>query len=540
MKSHCWSRLLALITPLIFAAAQASTLPGQSDPLIAYVVLGERGHQLKGETVALLRIILDTPGLKASGEDPCARMVLSGPPGRALLSAIRARNNPDRRQFPISVCEAVLPFAASYDVAGETWTAQLDGKRYPLRLPSVVRTPEKALIVADTGCRDNKTQACKDSSWYFHATIPQDMAKLIARDGKATFMMVIGDVRYRGGKAEGSGKKGQAWKDWKADFFSPLIGETQGKKSNNSKHSKKNKEQPQQQAYNLLAMAPWVAVRGNHELCASYGSGGPGWFFLLDPSSPLLDDSASVLAAASCSSDPKAPEAITAPYRLDFDHRFSLLVTDSAAIEEGEQPDADQARALAQTLASAETHFKAGKDPERLAWWVTHKPVWAAVGATRPKLSNATQQAALKLLPKGTPPANVKLIASGHKHFYQSVEVDPAAAARQPLQLVIGNGGVLINRKAFNGSEETLDAEIRTASRYGFVEARLEIANGGVTGWTLNAYAYPRLTAKGEHQARLIQTCSYPVQRSAKACRVLEPAYFPVADADADAEDDQD
>ena len=47
---------------------------------------------------------------------------------------------------------------------------------------------------------------------------------------------------------------GDNWAVWQKDFFDP--------------------------AAPLLAAAPWVLVRGNHELCSR---GGHGWFRLLDP-----------------------------------------------------------------------------------------------------------------------------------------------------------------------------------------------------------------------------------------------------------------
>ena len=49
------------------------------------------------------------------------------------------------------------------------------------------------------------------------------------------------------------------WSAWRDDFFVP--------------------------ASRLMKTAPWLFVRGNHELCSRAG---PGWFYLLDPASSLL------------------------------------------------------------------------------------------------------------------------------------------------------------------------------------------------------------------------------------------------------------
>lgn len=504
------ARPIALLTLLTLAWGHSAALAKNvklSQPPIAYVVLGERAHALRGETVPLLRLILDT-----SHADVCQRLQVSRPNGTPL-DPLLARHNPDVKRFPITVCEAVLPFADSYRASGESWTAKLDGKTYPLRLPTVVNNPERLLIVGDMGCRDNKKQGCSDAEWPFHTTLPRDLARRISADGKSTVLVMVGDFKYRVEKKGANPDK--EWKNWQADFFTPMSG---------GKRNKLMFWQAQHKAdFNLLPMAPWVVTRGNHELCQQFGKGGPGWFYLLEPTSTLLGDSDASLASAACPDNPSAPETIGAPYRLDFANGFSLLQTDSAAIAENKSPNMEQAQALAQSLSRADAGFRQGSNSQRLAWWVTHKPVWAAVGSTQPKLSNATEQAALQQLPGGTPPASVKLIVSGHKHFYQSVE--PGAATRQPLQLVIGNGGVLINPQAYNGTIDTIPAEVRSASYYGFVEGRLDVSNQQVTGWTLDVYAYPHKTDWGGSAGpQLIQTCRYPA--SGNACTVLKSEYF--------------
>ncbi|HMW16903.1 MAG TPA: metallophosphoesterase [Accumulibacter sp.] len=499
-------RLLTLLTAALLGGAPMAASVTLSEPPLAYVVLGERAHALRGDTVPLLRVILATPQ-----DDACHRLQLV-PPNGATLDRPLARANPDVKRFPIAVCEAVLPFADSYQASGETWTAKLDGKTYPLRVPTVVRNPEKFLIVGDMGCRDNKKQHCHDAEWPFYTTLPQDMAKRIAADNKATVLVIVGDFKYRVEKKGGTADK--EWQNWQADFFTPMSGGNSGKRKLwSGRRSLEN---------NLLSMAPWVVTRGNHELCNQFSKGGPGWFYLLEPTSPLLGDSDATLAAATCPSDPSAAESIGPAYRLDFAHGFSLLQTDSAAIAESKSANVDQAQALAQTLSRVDQGFRQETNP-RLAWWVTHKPVWAAIGSQQPKLSNATLQAALAQLPEGTPPTNVKLIVSGHKHFYQSIE--PGAATRQPLQLVVGNGGVLINPQAYNGPLEAIPAEARGASHYGFVEGRLEVVNQRVTGWTLDVYAYPNRPDWGAAAGpQLIQTCRYPA--SGSACTVVKPSYF--------------
>ncbi|GEM_PF-2303291 len=506
-----YARYILLPGVLVAASlpdAQAAKNSLAAERPLTYVVLGERAHALRGETVALLRVVLAT-----STGNPCVRLSIAGTQGRRLEPIIE-RRNPDSRRFPITVCEAILPFSNVFSTSGESWRAELDGKTYPLRLPTVVKTPERVLIVGDSGCRDNKRQSCDDEQWPFRTAIPRDMARLIADEGKPTLLLMVGDYNYRQEKKSSSPDR--QWRNWLADFFTPMTGGSQDK--NRKKTAPSGKDDS---IGHLLTMAPLVLARGDHELCAPANEkGGAGWYFLLEPTSPLLGDADAAVLGASCSDDDRVPESIGAPFRLDFDNRFSLLLTDSAAIADSKRPDEEQAKALAHLLARAETNFKADNSPERLAWWVTHKPVWSVVGTDKPKVGNATAQSALKERQNAKPPANIKLIVSGDKHFYQSID-----AGGQPLQLVVGNGGVEINNNAFNGRLGAIDAEVRTASRHGFVDARLTIDNRVVKGWTLNSYAYPS-TAGRDHRPELIQTCRYPAPAAGKACTVVKPAYF--------------
>src|ERR1700745_1147235 len=84
---------------------------------------------------------------------------------------------------------------------------------------------------------------------------------------------------------------GTAGPTWQADFFAP--------------------------AAPLLSAAPWVLVRGNHELC---GRGGEGWRRLLDPH----------LASAACT-------ARTDPYALRVSE-LDLRVLDSADADDFTAP----------------------------------------------------------------------------------------------------------------------------------------------------------------------------------------------------------
>ena len=114
-------------------------------------------------------------------------------------------------------------------------------------------------MLGDSGCRVNTTenalQACDDPAAWPFAEIAATAARL-APD----LVIHVGDYLYREtacpptfAGCRGS-PWGYGWDAWHADLFVP--------------------------AAPLMAAAPWIVVRGNHEICARAGQ---GWFRFLDP-----------------------------------------------------------------------------------------------------------------------------------------------------------------------------------------------------------------------------------------------------------------
>src|SRR5439155_64627 len=154
------------------------------------------------------------------------------------------RGGPDGK-FPITLCEARAPATTARLV--------VSGMRVPT-LPAMVR---RIVVIGDTGCRleGRAIQDCDNpTAWPFAAIAGRAAAR------QPDLVIHVGDYYYRVSacpvaRAGCAGSPhGDNWLSWKADFFDP--------------------------AAPLLAAAPWVMVRGNHELCAR---GGHGWFRLLDP-----------------------------------------------------------------------------------------------------------------------------------------------------------------------------------------------------------------------------------------------------------------
>jgi Calcineurin-like phosphoesterase len=147
--------------------------------------------------------------------------------------------------FPITVCESTVPLDATRASVGTR------------TLPVPKARPQRIVLIGDTGCRLEKAfnawQACDESgAWPF-----ADVAATAARFAP-DLVIHIGDYHYREtacppmiAGCRGS-PWGYGWDAWEADLFVP--------------------------AAPLLAAAPWIVVRGNHEECARAGQ---GWFRLL-------------------------------------------------------------------------------------------------------------------------------------------------------------------------------------------------------------------------------------------------------------------
>jgi hypothetical protein len=295
----------------------------------------------------------------------CPRVTADG----AAVASL-PRGAPDAA-FPVQICEVRVP--------ATTARLGIDGAVLPI-LPATVR---RIAVIGDTGCRlaGRAVQDCRDPvAWPFAAIAKAAAAR------RPDLVIHLGDYYYReracpARRAGCAGSPyGDNWPTWKAELFDP--------------------------AAPLLAAAPWVVARGNHELCRR---GGAGWFRLLDPS-------------------PTRRGCIdrTEPYRLSAGG-LELLLFDSADADDLLAPPdevAAYAGQLAPLLATAPPH----------TWMVTHRPVWAmAQGDLTGLTTNQTEQAAIR----GHVPPTLDLVLSGHLHDFISYEFGP----ERPAQLIVGTGG---------------------------------------------------------------------------------------------------
>ena len=358
MTSYRAFATMAAAAALGLATAQAA----QARILSQWVQLGPNG----------------SASVRAITEDACPAVTLDGKsvPMSVRAEPARSFGNVKPAQFPVRSCEATVP--------SDTIAGVLDGKALPLPRAN----PQRILVFGDSGCRlktGDPTQDCNDiRSWPF----PKIAA--VAAAARPDLVIHVGDYHYREDPcpADHTGCAGSpwgyGWDAWDADFFTP--------------------------AAPLLAAAPWVMVRGNHEDCSRAGE---GWFRFLDraPMEPSCRD-------------------LTGDFVVRFGD-FGIVVVDSGTADD---PKGDASN-LAATLRRQLIEVRAKIPTE--AWLVTHRPLDAMLGSENGAPRNFVGNKVLEAALGADMPINVRMYVSGHIHFFQAVDFGGV----RPPQLVVGTGG---------------------------------------------------------------------------------------------------
>jgi hypothetical protein len=331
---------------------------------------------------------------------------------------------PASDKFPL-VCGAPIKAGAHASING-------------LPLPAPAVSPRRILVLGDTGCRikGNTLQACNDSGQWPFPQLAAAAAKL-----KPDLIVHVGDYLYResacppGNKGCEGSPWGDNWTTWQADFFSP--------------------------AAPLLAAAPMVLTRGNHEDCTRAG---PGWQLLMGPGAP-------------------SPCAIHVPLYTVNLGALTLGVLDDAVSDETAL-DKD----MAGTYAAEINSLAQAPGP---VWFVHHRPTWAAISGPLdiPVGGNLTLiEAAKNNAAQGAPmlPDNVELQLSGHIHTFEAINYDKPV----PPQIVAGNGGDNLDitprnlRGAiFQGHSGVGVADGLSVGGFGFL-----LMTRAAGGWTVDLY----------------------------------------------------
>jgi hypothetical protein len=385
------------------------------------------------------------------GEGAVARAVLTDAVQCPAISignasqpmSIRAKpdtgNNP---VFPVLVCEAAVASGAT--------SAAIEGQALPLPKPSL----HAIAVFGDTGCRlkaskkaikrnehddqeAGKFQDCdQQSKWPFSrlsATVAARHPDLVVH---------VGDYIYRespcpqGDEGCKGSPYGDNWQTWKADFFSPAAA--------------------------LLAAAPWIVTRGNHEICERAGT---GFLRFLDPTLAQNET-------------PPACTDLTPPYTATVAGKPFIVMDSSNAADACENDTCDSAPYAAQF---------AGLKPAQGSWFVSHRPIW---GIGRNFTLNETLQQALKAW-NGKLPEGIDLALAGHMHTFEMLSF---ADQRSP-QFIIGTGGTDLDKnikRQLAGMKigGTTVSDGRVEREWGFT---LLTPRKDGTDWTLTF-----LTAKGK------------------------------------------
>jgi len=418
---------------------EVASSPAATTAYAAYVLLAESPQ---GAPLAFARVIVE-------GGAACPDLVGAAGSADLLMSK---RHNP--HGFSVDVCEAEVPFAESFTVSGTS-----------IALPAARRQVSRVAVFGDTGCKpgDDHQGDCSlsDAYWPFNS-LAKDAA------GRGPDLVVhVGDYNYRGTPSgfdrDVNGEQKHFWYYDAGDGTDPSeeCGLADTYYSQNSTGNTDRDAWPAWRddffvpAADLLAAAPWVLARGNHELCSHAG---PGWFYFLDASSDLPSGGGQLSCPDQDVGGTVESHLEMVPPRVIALTDLELAVLDSSnACDELNNFGAQYAQQLGGVAA------KLSSSP---AWLVGHRPPWGADGdGSGPPFNcdgtagsgptpaydamNRTLQCALAspagsgsssptvaavLLPK------LDLVLAGHMHRYESL--DFAAAAARPPSLIIGNSGV--------------------------------------------------------------------------------------------------
>jgi predicted phosphodiesterase len=315
---------------------------------------------------------------RAVRAETCPQITIDGSTGAMNIRALPTAEHPN------VVCETAVP-ARSKSVS-------IDGQSMPLP----VAEPQRIAVIGDTGCRlkaPDSFQNCNDpAEWPFAQTAAA------VTDWDPDLVIHVGDYIYRESPcpADNTGcagsPYGDTWTTWDADFFQP--------------------------AAPLLAAAPWILVRGNHEDCTRAGN---GWFRYLDPM-PL----------------PKACQPYTEPYALTIGN-VRAVVLDVAS--------AQDTTATPEVTAAYEPIFDkaldlAGDGP---TWLLTHRPLWS-IGADSSGKPIEWSTATYDQAGFSQKSAVWDLVIAGHVHMSQLLWF--TTESQRAPQLIAGDGGTELDDMA--------------------------------------------------------------------------------------------
>lgn len=402
-----------------------------------------------------------------AGDASCPSADLDGRPqpmqvraGASAAGAASAGGNPAHSPaFEVKSCELALPAGTRAVRIGDR------------ALPVPVAAARRIVVVGDTGCRikvafsgqGDPVQDCTDpAAW------PWPRLAVAAAAQKPDLVIHVGDFHYREycddpAVCAALAAKGvvvsYGWAGWSADFFAP--------------------------AAPLLAAAPWIFVRGNHENCDRAGE---GWMRFLSPSPyAACPDQRYRTATRSRLGNNRTADA----YRVDLGP-VSLLVADNAGHEDYRPAaDPDDAPTFARTLATLRD-----APSGRPLWFVSHRPIWYDLLA--PEVQPNAFQATLK---RGLAD-RLQLAFGGHIHAFETLNFAAGAdranyPSGRPAQVVVGGGGTQL--EAFDPRSPFYEGVAGPGSRERAApDGRLYDGVAAASGLLLHRYSFLLLDRKGD------------------------------------------
>ncbi len=340
-----------------------------------------------GSTIRILTSAETCPTLSVDGHRRVSTL-------RAAPEILPTRSNKaqvaDPATFTHRVCELRLPRTAKH--------ARLNGQALPLPAPRINRI----VLIGDTGCRlkasENAWQDCQNTAQWPFAAIAARAASL-----HPDLVLHVGDYLYRESPCPTDQQNcantpwGYGERGWRADFLDP--------------------------AAPLLAAAPWIMVRGNHEECARAGQ---GWWRLLDPHALQPGNDCRDPA-----NDPTGDH--TEPFAVSLGGGAQIVVADLIELASGKHGDTainaavDHDLAMIARLSSeAPDTFVTAHFPFNPVLWQDKTPGSIVIGSKPIKGHD---------LP---PLPHVRAMLAGHIHLFQY-----ARFSDRPTQVITGFSGTM-------------------------------------------------------------------------------------------------
>jgi len=418
----------------IAAIAGGCAAPRPSAPVdatsYAFVVLGEEGQAVaRVITSAAACPELELDGISAAMNERARPATFPLRPTRSLA----AESKPSA--FPVLVCEkAIPPSTRSALVAGHS-------------LPLPKANPQRIVVLGDSGCVIKTSagvfQACNDAAQWPFAAVAAAAAGL-----HPDLVIHVGDYHYRenacppGDPGCAGSPWGYGWDAWQADFFAP--------------------------AQELLAVAPWIVVRGNHESC---NRAGQGWWRFLDPR-PVIPAQDCNEAANDAIGDYSAPYAVPLGSGADADTQF--IVFDSSRVGTSRLPAGTP---MYETYRAQFERAFALVARRQNGFFLSHHPVLGFAPNPAKPLAPLPQNRALQsvleaLWPTVLFPPNVQALLAGHVHLFEAV----GFATPQPAQLISGNAGAWLDAPlpahlpaGTSPAPGAVSASLVSTNRFGFM-----------------------------------------------------------------------